>query len=261
MNSGESVGRIQLVNDIRMASIATLVPTEFLCINKREFASAQSHVISPEELDEQINALCSLSYFASNRSFLENSKGCFEITIYSIGDIIINEGDMIDRFYFIMNGSCRCTKSVPFISKKNFPVKQLFPYDQNKLLGPQEEIVHCVLDFQALETSDHFPGIPPEANRIKEILEVDSERANSMLRGYIGDSKEDGMYLCQYSVIATSRSEIASISKIDYITHATRSMIAENLMQKNLYHVSIKEVQDAFLAQQQWESYKKTQMK
>lgn len=35
MNPGESIGRIQLVNDIRMASIATLMQTELLCVNKR----------------------------------------------------------------------------------------------------------------------------------------------------------------------------------------------------------------------------------
>jgi len=34
MNPGESIGRIQLLNDIRMASIATLTTTELLCVNK-----------------------------------------------------------------------------------------------------------------------------------------------------------------------------------------------------------------------------------
>ena len=233
MNSGESIGRIQLVNDIRMASIATLIPTEFLCINKREFASAQSQIISLAELDEQINSLCSLSYFENNKSFLESSRGCFEITVYSSGDVILREGDMVDRFYFIMNGTCRCTKQAAFVVKKNSLPKEFSIFNNSKQLGPQEEVVQLILDFQELEKSDHFPGMPPEANRIKEILEVDSEKAHSMLRGYIGDSKEDEIYLCQYTVTATSRSEIASISKVDYITHATKSMIAENLMQKN----------------------------
>jgi CRP-like cAMP-binding protein len=37
LSAGESFGRIQLINDIRMASVATLEPTEFLVIDKREY--------------------------------------------------------------------------------------------------------------------------------------------------------------------------------------------------------------------------------
>lgn len=131
-------------------------------------------------------------------------------------------------------------------------------YDPSKILLPNEEVLQVTLDIQELESSDHFPGIPPESNKIKEILSVDTEKAMSMLRGYFGNSSTDNdVSLAQFSVIATSRSEIASISKIDYISAATPDMLAETLIQKNMYSVSIREVQEAFLDQQKWKSYKK----
>lgn len=257
MNAGESIGRIQLVNDIRMASIATLVPTELLCINKKEFASTQHQTISPEDLEEQMNALRVLSHFANSDSFLRNSKGCFEISVYSNGDVVMLEGDISDRIYFVLKGTCKCTKTVSFIRNKKSLVreKELSIHIPDQVLGPNEELVQYTLDIQELETSDHFPGIPPEANKIKEVLDIDSDKANSMLRGFFGEKEED-LSVAHYSVVATGKCELASISKIDYITHATKEMLSETLLQKNLYSVSEREVQQAFIDQQEWKSYK-----
>jgi hypothetical protein len=97
---------------------------------------------------------------------------------------------------------------------------------------------------------------------IKELMKEDSERAELMLRGYLGalDSDEDPS-LSSITVTASCRTEIASIRRVDYTRFATREMILATLHQKNLYNVSTKEVQATFLEQKKWSLFKQSIVK
>jgi CRP-like cAMP-binding protein len=188
--------------------------------------------------------------------FLQKANSSFELAIYSAGDVIITEGSHEHRIYWIVSGSCKCVKKIPFIQKKNSPNKELHKYDVGAPLGPNDELVEHVFDIQELDPTDHFPGLPPDTTRIKEIAQMDQERGDLIMKGFLGDKEVDPS-IAEYSVIATARTEIASLLKSDYIKFATEQMIHETLQQKNLFNVSVKEVQQTFLDQLNWMTYKK----
>lgn len=174
-----------------------------------------------------------------------------------MGDVVMSEGEISDRIFWILDGNCRCAKTVPLVLKKGPGGNEYGIYEKGQVLGPNEEVIQQSLDIQNFEQSDHFPGLTPDATNIKEIIDTDREKAGFMLRGYMGKEGEEDAAYVQYSVVATSRTEIASISKFDYIRFASMGMIQETIQQKNLYNVSIREVQEAFIEEQNWAKFKK----
>ncbi|KAJ3275259.1 hypothetical protein HDV01_000986 [Terramyces sp. JEL0728] len=247
MNAGESVGRIQLINDIRMASVATLAPTEFLIIDKREF-SDMSQLLTKEELDDQLDSLSRLPHFTKHKEFLLKTNSLFEVLVYSMGDVILTEGQTESKIYFILEGNCKCAKKVPFIQKKGSAGKDMGIYEQNMTVGPNEEIIEHTFTIQELETSDHFPGINPET---KKLNQVDIERA-----AMTSETDFDTTIL-EFSVAASSRIEVACIARSDYMRFATPDMLVETIQQKNLYDVSVRQVQEGYLQKLKWDSFKK----
>jgi CRP-like cAMP-binding protein len=150
INSGESIGRIQLVNDIRMASIATLAPTEFLAIDKKEYASvAQTN--SPEKLEEQLQTLRNLPHFIISEAFLNETLALFDISIYSANDVIVNQGLADENIHFVLSGSCRSKKTVQFIMKKTAKGTDYKAYTEGSNLVSGEVIVQRTFDLQVFE--------------------------------------------------------------------------------------------------------------
>ncbi|KAJ3322532.1 TBC1 domain, member 5 [Boothiomyces sp. JEL0866] len=238
MNAGESVGRIQLINDIRMASVATLAPTEFL----------MTQLLTKEELEDQMDSLSRLPHFTKHKDFLAKTNSLFEVVVYSMGDTILTEGQAETKIYFILEGNCKCTKKVPFLQKKGSGGKDISIYESNMPVGPNEEIIEHTFTIQELETSDHFPGINPET---KKLNQVDIERAA------LASETDFDATILEFSVTATSRIEVASIPRSDYMKFATPDMLVETIQQKNLYEVSVRQVQEGFLEKLKWDSYKK----
>ncbi|KAJ3312413.1 hypothetical protein HDV04_003172 [Boothiomyces sp. JEL0838] len=247
LNAGESFGRIQLINDIRMASKATLAPTELLVIDKREFAN-MTQLLTKEELQDQMDSLSRLPHFTKYKDFLAKTNSLFEILVYSTGDNILTEGQAETKIYFILEGHCKCTKKVPFIQKKGSGGKDIAIYEPSVPMGPNDEIIEHTFTIQELETSDHFPGINPET---KKLNQIDLERA-----ALTSETDFDATIL-EFSVTATSRIEVASIARSDYIKYATPDMLVETVQQKNLYEISVRQVQEGFLEKLKWDSYKR----
>ncbi|KAJ2992372.1 Cyclic nucleotide-binding domain-containing protein 2 [Globomyces sp. JEL0801] len=254
MNAGDCLGRLQLVNDVRMASIATLTDTEFLVVDKAEFASV-SQVQTDMELQDQLLQLSKLEHFRKHPDFLKQTNTLFDLCVYSTNDTILTEGGAEHRVHFILQGSCKCVKKIPFIQKKTAS-KELSIMEPGQVIGNNEELVEHLFIIQELDTSDHFPGISIDAREANK-THNDPDNTDHLIPGHVGAESDFDPTLVEYSVIATSRVEVASIPRVDYIKYATQDMIEETLHQKNLYNVSIKEVQLSFLEKMNWDNFKK----
>lgn len=207
-----------------------------------------TQLLTKEELQDQMDSLSRLPHFTKYKDFLAKTNPLFEILVYSSGDTILTEGQAETKIYFILEGHCKCTKKVPFIQKKGSGGKDIAIYEPSVPMGPNDEIIEHTFTIQELETSDHFPGINPET---KKLNQIDLERA-----ALTSETDFDATIL-EFSVTATSRIEVASIARSDYIKYATPDMLVETVQQKNLYEISVRQVQEGFLEKLKWDSYKR----
>lgn len=210
-----------------------------------------------EEIQDQLSVLSRLPHFMKSPDFLSKSNPSFEVATYSANDVILQEGAVVHKLYWVLSGSCKCTKKIPFVQRKNGNDKELFICDSSPL-RPGDEVIERTFEIQQLDTSDHFPGLPPASIQAKEFGQIDHENS-ALISQFLRESDADSS-VAEYSVIAVTKTEIASLLKSDYIKFASEEMIEDTLMQKNLYHVSVAEVQRTFLEEMNWLNYKKQLM-
>lgn len=195
-----------------------------------------------------------MPHFVINPNFLASCSQLFDISIYSNGDVIIQEGDHDMRIYWILQGACRLTKRIPFIKRAGRAESIL--YEEGAQLQEGDEIVYVDLKIQEMDMWDHFPGLSQQALRVKEMQSIDPERAENMMKGWLGNT-EVNPSVAEYSVIASARTEVASLLRTDYIRYSDETMLLETVGHKNLFAVSNKEVREAFEESKKWDSYKK----
>lgn len=70
------------------------------------------------------------------------------------------------------------------------------------------------------------------------------------------NTPENSLWLGNYSVVATSSTEVVSISRVEFLKLSTLKMIEQILEESNFYEVSEQEIQEQFIHQQQWSQLK-----
>ncbi|KAI8925288.1 hypothetical protein BC831DRAFT_461763, partial [Entophlyctis helioformis] len=253
LNAGDSFGAVQLIDDLRTACIATVVECEFLRVDKHDYLDI-TNAKDPKHLARQLKVISDVPDLAPVASHV---NPFFDISTYEPNETIVYEASEVTKIHWILGGTCRCLKVVPFVQKKiqigfEKAAKQLKAYDGVSPCGPDEEVIETVLTIQDFEMWDHFPGLPPL------VEETDEYRFRKDEYLYAIEGKEMTARLrAEYSVIASTKVEVASISIGDFLRMATPSVILGVLNNKNLANVTTAMLQEAYLEKRKWELFKK----
>ncbi|KAI8925287.1 hypothetical protein BC831DRAFT_461762 [Entophlyctis helioformis] len=204
--------------------------------------------------------LSTIPVFQTTPEFPENAANLFEIITYEPNETIIYEGTEAGQLFWILKGTCRCVKVVPFVQKKvkvGFSTmnKHLTPYNPSMTLAADEEIIQNLLTIQELEHGDHFPGIP--AYQDDDYTNEFTFKKEKYVHQLELEDPTNPKTKAGFSVVASTQVEAAVISRLDYVRAATKEMLVETLRSKNLHQVSMAQLQEAFLDKWKWDIYKK----
>ncbi|KAL2916038.1 hypothetical protein HK105_204462 [Polyrhizophydium stewartii] len=258
LNAGDSLGRVQLVNDRRAASVSTMMDSEFLRVDKG-LSGTIANIKDPKYIAAKVQQLAEVPVLTISAEFPSSHVSLFEIMQYETNDTIIYEGTETGQIHWIIKGTCKCVKMVPFVQRTvktghSSTATSISPYDPNVPLGTDEEIVRRVFTIQELEPGDHFPGLPPFTGT-----------------GFGGDfifKKESYLHQleladptsqqnkAEYSVVATSPVEAAVISRLDFVRSGSQEMILAALDSKNLFHIPVQQLQEAYIGKRSWQYFK-----
>ncbi|KAL2916039.1 hypothetical protein HK105_204463 [Polyrhizophydium stewartii] len=256
LNAGDCFGAMQLVNDLRTACISTLMECEFLRIDKNDYLEITTSK-DTKHLEEKLDALRRVPEL---ERLAATANSFFELSTYEPNETILYEGTEATKISWILSGSCRCVKVVPFVQKTmqigfEKAARQLRPYDGTTLCGPEEEVIHTTLTIQELDAWDHFPGLPAVEPATTEY----TFNKDAYLRRLGSDLDASSVKLkAEYSVFTSSKVEIASISILDFVRLADAHTVLEVLSNKNQINVAISQLQEAYIEKRKWETFKKS---
>ena len=177
-----------------------------------------TNVQDQKSLANRIAQLGRLPYFeASDSGFLERAAPFFKLITYQPGDTIVVEGtDNLD-LYWILKGTCKVCKLVPFIQKKSKTVNRtLAPYLVGAEVREDEEITMQVLTVQEIGIGDYFPRLPVAPN-LDEYMMAITFKKEEYLDFIENLDPGDVISKSAHSIVAISKLEVAAIPKLDFL--------------------------------------------
>eukprot|EP00842_Homolaphlyctis_polyrhiza_P002220 jgi/Hompol1/299/HPOL_000896-RA len=264
LNGGDSFGRVQLLNDRRAASILTVTECQLLRIDKYEFKEI-TNIKDVKHHAAKISLLKNIPNFSNAApALLDTIASQFQTMVYEPNETVVQEGMAIPDLHWIVKGTCRIIKVVPFVERRikvnsSTVNKQVLPYTPSTTIGPDEELIHHTFTIQELEPGDHFPGIPPlQDDPYANEFTFKKEHYVHQLELMDPTSQENKV---SYSVVANSHLETMVISRLDFAHLSSKEIIVGALQSKNLHLISMTELQEAYLDKRKWQNFKKSVVK
>ncbi|KAH6579458.1 hypothetical protein BASA61_010210 [Batrachochytrium salamandrivorans] len=264
LNSGDSLGdrTMNMLSDRRTACVATTMDTELLRIDKADFFKI-AQVKDERSISNRIAQLSRIPYMeASENGFIEKAAHFFKCITYDANEQILLEGTENLDLFWILRGTCRCVKLVPFVQKR---VRNGFSsvrncmraHQENIPLAEDEERSDQLLRVQELQEYDFFPDMPKNIERLDQWL-TDSMFNKDDYIDFLTEQDPICSPLLSYaSVIAKTKVEVMTISRVDFCRLASVRMIIKLLLTQNIQRVPIEMLQTAYLEKRSWDCYKK----
>ena len=193
--------------------------------------------------------------------FVERIAPFIQLITYEPNERILNEGAENNKIFWLLKGSCHCTKLLPFIKRlvnSNYAGKtyQILPSKPGDVLGPDDEILREFVTIHEVEPGNNFPDmpVPRGSNPAEEVLYVNKKEYGEQLRK---EDPTDMTSKADVSVIAKTKVEVAIINRVDYADYANIDMILEIINTKNIYRVPMNQLQDSYMEKRNWATYKK----
>lgn len=118
LTSGIGFGELALLNDKpRAATIITLEDTHFALLEKESFNKIMAKALR-DKFTEQVTFLTAFPFLA-NLTRITKEKLCFMMksTKYTLGQIVISEGEELNNIYLVESGEFEVSKNM-FIYRK-----------------------------------------------------------------------------------------------------------------------------------------------
>ncbi|EGF81789.1 hypothetical protein BATDEDRAFT_87247 [Batrachochytrium dendrobatidis JAM81] len=262
LNPGDSFGRLMIREDINTSSVATLMDSEFIYIDKDE--SSKISVIG--DWKHLLVELSKVPHFNMLDTFLSSASGLISVLTFEPNEIIFPEGTDHKMIYWVISGQCSCHKAVPFIqhrvkiSASNTKI-QFLPCDPNAMtltqqqLDDGDEIVFNQLSIHDLTSGEHFPDLPFSEEYQWVTTEMFDQ--HDYAKHLEDQVQSHGFGKTFISVVSSSKVIVASMTCLDYVRLASEKMILDLLRHRMLQTFSISELQKAFIEKRKWEAYKK----
>ncbi|KAJ3253798.1 hypothetical protein HK103_005285 [Boothiomyces macroporosus] len=251
MNSGNIFGDECLVlEDIKR--LYTAVTTEYsilLRVDKDDFVQ---YIGSGEarELKDLIYRVLSESIFKGFEEALQHmlNSNFFHVYNYSKNSVIVEQGSQITEMQFIIEGSCKVTRLLPFI-KSSFNKAILQPCTFEDMHEPLYTTVK--VDTQDLFQGAHYPTIP-KLFTDQEVMTESEFTKNLYYDLYNNFDPQNHHIYHKYGIIADENVQIASMRIQDFIHMAPKVLLYRMIMQPSVELYDAKELQLKYLSQVDW---------
>ncbi|KAJ3414967.1 hypothetical protein HDV05_005798 [Chytridiales sp. JEL 0842] len=258
LNTGECFGEYVSENVKRTVSIACTMPTELLVVDKEAYCIIR-HMTDKENIETRVAALSQVPHFSQAPfSVVEKAAQAAQLFTFQPQETIVFEGVENYKIFWIVSGSCRAVKLVPFLKRLTTPdcathsKKYTFiPYEEGVTqIGPNDKLVMQLLKIRELGGGDHFPEMNAAVN-MKRFNKIE-------LMSYLSADAPNRTDAKSYvSVIATTKVEVVGMTRVDYARVATNDMILRVLEDRALLHIPMRQLQDSMLRKRSWELFKK----
>ncbi|KAL2917589.1 hypothetical protein HK105_202875 [Polyrhizophydium stewartii] len=256
ISQGEGFGdrTMNVLHDKRTASVTTIDNTELLRIEKQDYIVYAKQ--ASEELTSRIGKISMVRPFDREAAAIEKLLPCMQFQQFEPQQIIFKDDTASHQLLWVLSGSCRCTKRVPFV-KKRIQGEAGFHYaswDPSRPLEPGEEVVEELLAITELSVGDSFPSLPNLPMPIDQ---------NTMLPKFDRDHyirllKDAKPVVSPVALVANTSMEIMSLSRLEFVQSVDEDSIQYMLEDQNsILNIPIGKLQEAFLQRRQWDTYKK----
>ncbi|KAL2916040.1 hypothetical protein HK105_204464 [Polyrhizophydium stewartii] len=265
LNAGESFGdrTMNLLNDKRTASVATTTDSEFLKIDKSDFFDI-TNIYDEKHMANRIGEISQIPLIgAAEGGFLEKIKSFCSFITFEPNEPIVLEGSSNVKVYWILKGTCKCLKVVPFMRKHLGATYEsgertvLVPYDpllRTSALKDDDDITRQLLAINELSFGDYFPDFPAAPEDYLDHGAFD--RA-----GYTAPiESEDPTHpnaKAAASVVAATRVEVICVNRAEFVRIAPDSVLRRLMTQDHVFKVPLSQVQDLYLSKLSWGNYRK----
>ncbi|KAJ3327484.1 hypothetical protein HDU76_011721 [Blyttiomyces sp. JEL0837] len=257
LNSGDFFGEHPTATK-RTVSVACTMLTELLKVPTHAYLNVL-HMADSENIATRVSALSTIPHFdQAHPSVIEKAAQAAQLLTFQPQEPIIHEGVENYSIFWIVSGTCRAMKLVPFVKRITTPEcathskkYTLVPYEEGVTeLGPGDKVVTQLLNIRELVPGDHFPEMtasvnPERFNKIELMSRLSSDGPNRAdARAYI-------------SVVASSRVEVIGMTRVDYARIATNEMILKTLADRALLRVPMNVLQESMIEKRSWNLFKK----
>ncbi|KAJ3310623.1 Cyclic nucleotide-binding domain-containing protein 2 [Boothiomyces sp. JEL0838] len=260
MNSGNIFGDECLVlEDIKR--LYTAVTTEYsilLRVDKDDFVQYTGSG-EARELKDLIYRVLSESIFKGFEEALQHmlNSNFFHVYNYSKNSVIVEQGSQITEMQFIIEGSCKVTRLLPFI-KSSFNKAILQPCTFEDMHEPLYTTVK--VDTQDLFQGAHYPTIP-KLFTDQEVMTESEFTKNLYYDLYNNFDPQNHHIYHKYGIIADENVQIASMRIQDFIHMAPKVLLYRMIMQPSVELYDAKELQLKYLSQVDWNEKKQEILK
>ncbi|KAJ3108502.1 hypothetical protein HDU96_007515 [Phlyctochytrium bullatum] len=211
-----------------------------------------------EYIASRLAALQKIPHFQNvHPSILERMAQISQLHTFKARETIIKEGVENYLLYWIITGSCRAIKLVPFVKRRTTPAcavhsarYTVVPYVNTASLQKGDEVSQQLLNIRELVAGDHFPDMaavinPDRFNKIELMSRLSSDNPNRLdARSYI-------------SIVTNTKVHAISMTRVDYARLATNDMILKTIADRSLLNIPVKELQASVLQKMCWDLHKK----
>eukprot|EP00842_Homolaphlyctis_polyrhiza_P003457 jgi/Hompol1/4111/HPOL_006929-RA len=201
--------------------------------------------------DRHISIVGRIPHFADDNELLTKIVDSAAFSNYQANETIINQDSLSLNMYWILSGTCRSVKFMPFLKRKGLKGEDItIMCTKDTQLRKDEKPVDELVTLFEYEEGDTFPSIPK--NLVTE-LEAETYHLKS---AFINEMSKPHGIKSEFTVITSSNVEVMSISWKDYATHSNIKMI-RSLLSENRYNFTEQDVVAAYEARVAWDAFKK----
>lgn len=211
---------------------------------------------------EKLGPLSQIPLLRESALNLQLALQFFKLFTFEKGELIQAENEQLLSLHWLVKGSCRVVKTVPFILQKTQIGRKISALlrecTDDEILGPGETSKPHQLTIHSLDEGSFFPPIPNIPGYSPEEYELLFNDKSEFVKFFEELKPEDLRTWSQVSVIATSKCTIASIQLKDFMALAPVPLIKEMMQSPSVASFSLQEIQQAYLQKNNWQSHRKS---
>lgn len=190
-------------------------------------------------------------FLHSANGFLEKITPFTRIVKFHPNEIIVSEGTNCTNVYWIISGSCKCVKVVPFVrNKESGALKSSVPGQKVK---KDEEDVHQLLTVCEMESPQFLPNFPLPRNFDKSLGKIKHDEYVEFLKN---EDPAETSHWAHASAIAITKMDVAIIEKSVIARFATPEMIMDLIKENHSFTIPSSQLSDIYLQKIRWKEYK-----
>eukprot|EP00842_Homolaphlyctis_polyrhiza_P007045 jgi/Hompol1/92/HPOL_005222-RA len=170
---------------------------------------------------------------------------------YQPNETIITENSTDTNMYWILSGTCRNVKFMPFLKRKGLKGEDItIMCTKDTQLRKDEKPVNELVTLFDYQAGDYFPLMPLADVAMMQHRSLDLKSA------FLEMASRPLGFKSAYSIIASSVVQVMAISWRNYVSIATVEMLKQ-ILEDNHLNFTEQDVVAAYEARVKWDAFKK----